>query len=58
MKLIRECWRILTGLLGELSDESAYRRHLAAHGAAHSKEEWRRFCDHRLKAKYARAKCC
>jgi hypothetical protein len=51
-------WRIVVGLLRELSDESAYQRHLAAHGRTHSPEEWRRFSDCRLKAKYLRARCC
>ena len=55
---MREFWRIVVGLLRELSDESAYARHLAAHGLTHSGEEWRRFSEHRLKAKYMRAKCC
>ena len=35
--------RLLLAILRELADESAYRRHLAAHGRAHSGEEWRRF---------------
>ena len=39
----RRLARILMGLLRELSDESAYARHLAHHGATHSPEEWRRF---------------
>ena len=51
-------WRIVLGILRELSDESAYERHLLAHGREHSKEEWRRFSECRLKAKYERAKCC
>ena len=51
-------WSIVKGIIRELSDESAYARHLASHGAAHSGEEWRRFCEHRLHAKYSRAKCC
>ena len=50
--------RIIWGLLRELSDESAYARHLAAHGRPHSGEEWRRFSEERLQAKYSRAKCC
>jgi len=58
MTLLRNFARIVVGLLRELSDESAYARHLAAHGRPHSGEEWRRFCEHRLRAKYARAKCC
>jgi len=50
--------RLLRGLLDELSDQSAYARHLAAHGATASPAEWRRFSDARLKAKYEQAKCC
>jgi hypothetical protein len=51
-------FRIILGILREISDESAYERHLRAHGAAASAEEWRRFSEERLRAKYARAKCC
>lgn len=58
MERLRKIGRILLGILRELSDENAYARHLQAHGAEHSPEEWRKFCDHRLRAKYARAKCC
>jgi hypothetical protein len=58
MTALRRFFKILTGLLKELADENAYQRHLAAHGAVHSPEEWRRFSEHRLKAKYMRAKCC
>ena len=50
--------RFILALLRELSDENAYRRHLEAHGRSHSGEEWRRFSEERLRAKYARAKCC
>jgi hypothetical protein len=45
-------------LLRELGDENAYRRHLALHGRTHSGPEWRRFSEERLRAKYARGKCC
>lgn len=55
---MREFWRIVMGILHELSDETAYRRHLAAHGVAASGVEWRRFSEERLKAKYQRARCC
>jgi hypothetical protein len=55
---MRRFWTLLRGLLRELADESAYERHLAAHGRTHSAEEWRRFSDARLRAKYMRAKCC
>jgi hypothetical protein len=50
--------RIVAGLLRELSDESAYARHLAAHGRPHSPAEWRLFHEERLRARYLRAKCC
>ena len=55
---MRHIGRLVLSLLRELSDESAYKRHLAAHGREHSAEEWRRFSEERLRAKYARAKCC
>ncbi len=55
---MRRFVKLVVGLLKELSDESAYQRHLAAHGRAHSREEWRRFCEERLRARYTRPKCC
>lgn len=51
-------FRVLLGLLRELGDENAYRRHLAAHGRQHSPREWRRFCDAQLGRKFVRPKCC
>lgn len=58
MKHLRKLGRIILGILREISDESAYKRYLAAHQAQHSGKEWRRFSEERLKQKYARAKCC
>jgi uncharacterized short protein YbdD (DUF466 family) len=58
MKSVRRALCLLLQLLRELSDENAYERHLRAHGRSHSPEEWRRFSEHRLKARYERAKCC
>ena len=58
MTLLRQFWRIVLGILHEISDETAYRRHLAAHGVAASGAEWRRFSEERLKEKYQRARCC
>lgn len=58
MRHLREFLKIVVGLLRELSDENAYERHLTAHGRVHSADEWRRFSEHHLKAKYMRAKCC
>jgi hypothetical protein len=55
---MRSLWSIVIGLLRELSDESAYERHLQVHGRRRSAEEWRRFSEERFRAKYMRAKCC
>jgi hypothetical protein len=55
---MKAAWAIIVGILRELADENAYSRHLLAHRCCHSPEEWRRFYDERLQAKYARAKCC
>lgn len=53
-----ELKKILLGILDEITDQTAYRRHLAAHGAEHSGVEWRRFCDERWKAQARRPRCC
>jgi hypothetical protein len=58
MKHLRELRRLLAGLLRELADESAYQRYLQRRGRRHSPEEWRRFSDERLGAKYTQPKCC
>jgi hypothetical protein len=50
--------RIISEVLMELSDQNAYRRHLAAHGVAHSPDEWRRFQDEHWAAKSRRGRCC
>ncbi|MBM3728041.1 MAG: YbdD/YjiX family protein [Acidobacteria bacterium] len=55
---LRNAGRLAWGLLRELGDENAYARHLEVHGRTHSGAEWRRFSEERLRAKYARAKCC
>jgi hypothetical protein len=56
--LLLALWRNVLGIMREISDENAYQRHLEWHGTAHSPEEYRRFAEHRLAAKYQRAKCC
>ena len=48
----------ILSLLRELADENAYRRYLERRGCSPSGEEWRKFADQRLRAKYSRAKCC
>jgi len=55
---MRRLATLLKQFLRELADENAYQRHLIAHGRKHSAEEWRKFSDERLRAKYMRAKCC
>jgi hypothetical protein len=45
-------------LARELSDESAYARHLELTGHPHSASEWRAFIDHKHKCKYQNGKCC
>ena len=58
MRHLRALGRLLAGLLRELADENAYRRHLERRGCPHSAGEWRRFSEARQRAKYSRAKCC
>ena len=58
MNRLRAFGRIILSLLREIGDENAYARHLAAHNRPHSRAEWHRFSDERMRAKYARAKCC
>ena len=55
---MRRFFEILRGILDELSDQNAYKRHLLAHGVPHSADEWRRFSDERYQAKSTRARCC
>ena len=55
---MKRALKLVMALLRELADERAYQRHLDAHGRAASAEEWRRFCDRRLRARFARPKCC
>jgi hypothetical protein len=55
---MRRVWAFVLELVREIGDENAYRRYLARLGVAHSGAEWRRFSDERMRAKYARAKCC
>jgi hypothetical protein len=58
MRALRSVARLVWGLLRELSDETAYQRHLSVHGARSSPQEWRRFSEERLRSKYSRPRCC
>ncbi len=58
MRHLKSLGRFVLDLLRELGDENAYRRHLAAHGRSHSRAEWQRFSEERLRARYIRPKCC
>jgi hypothetical protein len=57
-RLLKRLFRLVMAVLHELADESAYQRHLTAHGRAHSGGEWRRFSEARLRERYSQAKCC
>jgi len=56
--LFRSVLRVVTGVVDEICDQNAYRRHLAAHGTVHSPDEWRRFQDEHWAAKARRSRCC
>ena len=58
MTRLRQLAKLLAALLRELADENAYQRHLDHWGRPHTPEEWRRFHELRLHAKFTRAKCC
>jgi hypothetical protein len=58
MTRLRMFGSFVLALLRELSDESAYQRYLAIERRKPSAEEWRKFCETRLHAKYFRPKCC
>jgi hypothetical protein len=58
MRRLRQLAHVLHEILRELADERAYQRHLEQHHCAHSGAEWRRFCEHHLRAKYQRSRCC
>ncbi|MFN7996401.1 MAG: hypothetical protein U0Q18_22510 [Bryobacteraceae bacterium] len=58
MNRLRAFASIVKGLLRELADENAYRRHLEKNGCPHSAAEWRRFSEARLRTRYGNPKCC
>jgi hypothetical protein len=58
MRELRSFAQLVWRLLRELSDETAYQRHLSVHQAQSSPEEWRRFSEERLRSKYTRPRCC
>jgi hypothetical protein len=54
----RRFFNTLKGILLELADHNAYHRHLQAHGALDTADEWRRFSDEHWGAKARRGRCC
>ena len=58
MSLLTRIGRFIVALMNELSDQTAYQRHLAVHGAAHSPAEWRKFCDDHWQKQSRRGRCC
>jgi len=57
-RFLKAVAQIISGIVAEISDQNAYQRHLAAHGAVHSPNEWRRFQDEHAAANSRRARCC
>jgi hypothetical protein len=51
-------FRYIIALARELSDETAYARHLQLTGHSHSAQEWRSFIDSKHRRKYQNPKCC
>jgi hypothetical protein len=58
MRSIRRFFSYFVALARELSDESAYARHLQMTGHEHSASEWKAFSDRKHRCKYENAKCC
>jgi cell division inhibitor SulA len=58
MKQLKAICQLLLDLLRELGDQNAYQRYLTIQGRRHSREEWQRFCEEHLGAKYQRTRCC
>ena len=50
--------QIVYAILREIGDESAYKRFLLSQGLLPSRENWRRFSEERMSAKYRKPKCC
>ena len=58
MSWLKRLLSFVLALAHELSDESAYARHLERTGRAASAAEWKIFTQRRYRAKYQNAKCC
>jgi hypothetical protein len=58
MKILHHIWNYVVALARELSDETAYARHLQLTGHPHSAQEWRSFIDAKHRRKYQNPKCC
>ncbi len=58
MRIVGRVISYFVALARELSDESAYARHLRLTGHAHSRGEWRVFSERKHGRKYANGKCC
>jgi hypothetical protein len=58
MTFISRLFAYVAALAHELSDETAYARHLQLTGHAHSAAEWKAFSDRQHRRKYQNAKCC
>jgi len=58
MYWLRRLGAIFSGILAELTDQSAYQRYLATHKLQPSGASWRAFQDEHWQAKARRGRCC
>ena len=58
MRVLKRILYTVREILREIGDERAYQRHLAWHGTTHSREEWVRFSEHRMRSRFTNPKCC
>ena len=58
MRVLRMLLAQTLATLREIGDENAYARYLEFHGLRPSRENWRRFSEQRMCAKYRKPKCC
>ncbi len=58
MTPVRRIFAYIAALARELSDETAYARHLKLSGQPHSAAAWKAFSDRKHRRKYQNAKCC
>ena len=58
MIVFRRIFAYIAALARDLSDQTAYARHLQLTGQLHSAAEWKAFSDRQNRRKYQNPKCC